>query len=68
MAVPEEEARTEEEAPVAEPVDASKAILYFHQQETGGAFLSQIAIPTTLSAAEYTVSEGSRALVGVFRS
>lgn len=50
------------------PVDASKAILYFHQKETGGAFLSQIAIPTTLSAAEYTVSERSRALVGVFRS
>ena len=50
------------------PVDASKAILYFHQQETGDAYLSQIAIPTTLSAAEYTVSERSRALLGVFRS
>ena len=37
------------------PVDASKAILYFYQQETGGPFLRQIAIPTTLSAAEYTV-------------
>lgn len=38
------------------PVDASKAILYFHQQETGGPTLRQIAIPTTLSAAEYSVS------------
>lgn len=38
------------------PVDASKAILYFQQQETGGLYLKQIAIPTTLSAAEYTVS------------
>ena len=37
------------------PVDASKAILYNLQQETGGDFLKQIAIPTTLSAAEYTV-------------
>ena len=37
------------------PVDASKAILYFQQQETGGPYLRQIAIPTTLSAAEYTV-------------
>lgn len=37
------------------PVDAAKAILYFSQQETGGEFLRQIAIPTTLSAAEYTV-------------
>lgn len=37
------------------PIDASKAILYFYQQETGGEFLPQIAIPTTLSAAEYTV-------------
>lgn len=38
------------------PVDASKAILYNLQQETGGEFRKQIAIPTTLSAAEYTVS------------
>jgi alcohol dehydrogenase class IV len=37
------------------PIDASKAILYFIQQETGGAYLRQIAVPTTLSAAEYTV-------------
>ncbi|TBU41372.1 alcohol dehydrogenase IV [Dichomitus squalens] len=40
------------------PVDAAKAILYFFQQETGGPFLRQIAIPTTLSAAEYTISAG----------
>ncbi|CCM05008.1 uncharacterized protein FIBRA_07207 [Fibroporia radiculosa] len=40
------------------PVDASKAILYFHKQETGGDYLRQIAIPTTLSAAEYTVGAG----------
>jgi len=40
------------------PVDASKAILYNHQKETGGPTLKQIAIPTTLSAAEYTVGAG----------
>ncbi|CDO75524.1 hypothetical protein BN946_scf184871.g5 [Trametes cinnabarina] len=40
------------------PVDAAKAILYFQQQETGGPFLKQIAIPTTLSAAEYTAGAG----------
>ncbi|KAI0331178.1 iron-containing alcohol dehydrogenase [Cubamyces sp. BRFM 1775] len=40
------------------PVDASKAILYFQQQETGGPYLRQIAIPTTLSAAEYTAGAG----------
>lgn len=39
------------------PIDASKAILYFYQQEKGGDYLRQIAIPTTLSAAEYTVSD-----------
>ena len=37
------------------PIDASKAIIFYHQQEAGGAFMKQIAIPTTLSAAEYTV-------------
>lgn len=37
------------------PVDGSKAMLYNLQQETGGPTLFQIAIPTTLSAAEYTV-------------
>ncbi|KAI0940538.1 hypothetical protein AcW1_003708 [Taiwanofungus camphoratus] len=40
------------------PIDASKAILYFYQEETGGPYLRQIAIPTTLSAAEYTVVAG----------
>ena len=38
------------------PTDTAKTILYLLQQETGGPYLSQIAIPTTLSAAEYTVS------------
>ncbi|KAI0063598.1 alcohol dehydrogenase IV [Artomyces pyxidatus] len=40
------------------PVDASKAILYYLQQESGGPYLKQIAVPTTLSAAEYTVGAG----------
>ncbi|KAF8743985.1 hypothetical protein AX14_013387 [Amanita brunnescens Koide BX004] len=40
------------------PIDASKAILYMLQKETGGPTLLQIAIPTTLSAAEYTVGAG----------
>lgn len=39
------------------PIDASKAILYYTQLETGGPTLKQIAIPTTLGAAEYTVSQ-----------
>lgn len=38
------------------PIDASKAILYNIQKEIGGKTPPQIAIPTTLSAAEYTVS------------
>jgi alcohol dehydrogenase class IV len=38
------------------PIDASKVIIHTIQQEDGGAFHKQIAIPTTLSAAEYTVS------------
>jgi alcohol dehydrogenase class IV len=37
------------------PIDASKAIIYNLQKESGGTFLRQIAVPTTLSAAEYTV-------------
>jgi alcohol dehydrogenase class IV len=37
------------------PIDASKAISFFLHEELGGEFLRQIAIPTTLSAAEYTV-------------
>jgi len=40
------------------PIDGSKAILYNIQLETGGPTLRQIAIPTTLSAAEYTVGAG----------
>ncbi|KAH8078070.1 alcohol dehydrogenase IV [Cristinia sonorae] len=40
------------------PIDASKAILYFLQLETGGRTLPQIAIPTTLSAAEYSNGAG----------
>jgi alcohol dehydrogenase class IV len=38
------------------PIDASKAMIYQMQQENGGEFIRQIAIPTTLSAAEFTVS------------
>jgi glycerol dehydrogenase-like iron-containing ADH family enzyme len=41
------------------PIDASKVMLYNLQQETGGEFRRQIAIPTTLSAAEYTVSKSA---------
>jgi alcohol dehydrogenase class IV len=37
------------------PIDASKAIIYFLHEEFGGDFVRQIAIPTTLSAAEYSV-------------
>lgn len=37
-------------------MDAAKAILYNIQLEVGGKTPPQIAIPTTLSAAEYTVS------------
>ena len=37
------------------PIDASKAIIFFLHEELGGEFLRQIAIPTTLSAAEYSV-------------
>ncbi|KAK7675961.1 hypothetical protein QCA50_021074 [Cerrena zonata] len=33
-------------------------MLYYLQQETGGPMLKQIAIPTTLSAAEYTIGAG----------
>ncbi|GJE95880.1 alcohol dehydrogenase IV [Phanerochaete sordida] len=40
------------------PIDASKAILYNLQKENGGPLLKQIAIPTTLSAAEYTAGAG----------
>ena len=37
------------------PIDASKAIIHFLHEQLGGDFIRQIAIPTTLSAAEYTV-------------
>jgi alcohol dehydrogenase class IV len=37
------------------PIDASKAIIFFLHEQLGGEFFRQIAIPTTLSAAEYTV-------------
>jgi alcohol dehydrogenase class IV len=44
------------------PVDASKAILYYLHEESGAGpkegWRHQIAIPTTLSAAEYTVGAG----------
>ncbi|EIW83160.1 Dehydroquinate synthase-like protein [Coniophora puteana RWD-64-598 SS2] len=40
------------------PVDAAKAMSYFIQQQRGGSFVKQIAIPTTLSAAEYTAGVG----------
>ncbi|KAJ8696773.1 hypothetical protein PTI98_006613 [Pleurotus ostreatus] len=39
------------------PVDASKAMLYFLHEE-GGPQRYQIAIPTTLSAAEYSIGAG----------
>lgn len=38
------------------PIDASKLILRFFKEERGGPILTHVAIPTTLSAAEYTVS------------
>lgn len=40
------------------PVDASKAILYNIQLELGGKTPPQVAIPTTLSAAEYSIGAG----------
>ncbi|KAI0000398.1 alcohol dehydrogenase IV [Russula vinacea] len=40
------------------PIDASKAIIFFLHEQLGGEFLRQIAIPTTLSAAEYTTIAG----------
>jgi len=39
------------------PIDASKLILGFLKEERGGPILTHVAIPTTLSAAEYTVSD-----------
>ncbi|KAH8078071.1 iron-containing alcohol dehydrogenase [Cristinia sonorae] len=40
------------------PIDASKAMLYNLHKETGDPVRYQIAIPTTLSAAEYTIYAG----------
>ncbi|THV02331.1 alcohol dehydrogenase IV [Dendrothele bispora CBS 962.96] len=40
------------------PIDASKAMLYYMHQEYKVEIMPQIAIPTTLSAAEYTVGAG----------
>lgn len=45
------------------PVDAAKIISYLLQKETGGDFVKSIAIPTTLSAAEYTVRVEASTLV-----
>lgn len=41
------------------PIDAAKLILHFLKEERGGPVLTHVAIPTTLSAAEYTVSRGN---------
>lgn len=40
-------------------IDAAKIMISLLQQETGGDFVKQIAIPTTLSAAEYAVSRST---------
>jgi len=40
------------------PIDASKAIIFFLHEQLGGEFLRHIAIPTTLSAAEYSTGAG----------
>jgi len=40
------------------PIDASKLILHFLKEERGGPILTHVAIPTTLSAAEYTATAG----------
>jgi len=40
------------------PIDAAKAIIHTFQKEFGGDFYRHIAIPTTLSAAEYTAGAG----------
>ncbi|ORY80467.1 alcohol dehydrogenase IV [Protomyces lactucae-debilis] len=39
------------------PIDACKAIAYFHHEESGH-WLKHIAVPTTLSAAEFTRNAG----------
>ncbi|KIY73131.1 Dehydroquinate synthase-like protein [Cylindrobasidium torrendii FP15055 ss-10] len=40
------------------PIDAAKTILYNLREDTGGPMLRQIAIPTTLSAAEFAIGAG----------
>ncbi|KAF9792661.1 alcohol dehydrogenase IV [Thelephora terrestris] len=40
------------------PIDASKLILHFLKEERGGSVLPHVAVPTTLSAAEYTPGAG----------
>ncbi|KAG9093427.1 hypothetical protein FRC06_011529 [Ceratobasidium sp. 370] len=40
------------------PIDAAKAISYYRNESTGAGFLKIVAIPTTLSAAEYTMNAG----------
>ena len=45
------------------PIDASKLILHFLKEEGGGPTLTHVAIPTTLSAAEYTVSSIERLVI-----
>jgi len=40
------------------PIDGSKAMLYNIQKEFGGKTPPQVAIPTTLSAAEYSIGAG----------
>ncbi|CAE6407308.1 unnamed protein product [Rhizoctonia solani] len=40
------------------PIDAAKAISYYKNESTSQGFLKIIAIPTTLSAAEYTQNAG----------
>ena len=44
------------------PIDASKLILHFLKEGGGGPTLTHVAIPTTLGAAEYTVSNVERLL------
>ncbi|TDL26149.1 alcohol dehydrogenase IV [Rickenella mellea] len=38
------------------PIDGAKAMIYHLQKETNGPFLKHIAVPTVLSAAEFSVS------------
>ncbi|CAF3529761.1 unnamed protein product [Rotaria sp. Silwood1] len=56
------------------PIDAAKLIVYLYKEETGR-LLKLISIPTTLSAAEYTIIAGytdvearQRALIGAWLS